>query len=64
MFVTGAMYCDFELLHPKESITVRISRDPNYEIDQVPKLSKFSSSIVLQELLSRTIANVVACRNV
>ena len=61
MFVTGAMYCDFELYHPKESITVRI---PNYEIDQVQKLIKFFSSIVLQELLSRTIANVVACRNV
>eukprot|EP00795_Rhopilema_esculentum_P010160 gene10160-18827_t len=64
MFVTGAEYCDFEVFLPKESLTVRIPRNPQYEIKQVPKLVHFFKSIVLPELFSGTIENVVACRNV
>ena len=62
MFVACAMYCDFEVFLLKESITIRISRDPNYEINQVPKLIKFFTSILLPELFSGTIANMVECR--
>ena len=64
MFVTGAMYCDFEVFLPKESITIRISKDPNYEINQVPKLIKFFNSIVLPESFSGKIANMVECRHI
>ena len=65
MFVTGAMSCDFEVFLPKdESITIRISRDPTYEINQVPKLTKFFNSIALPELLSGIIANMVDCRHI
>ena len=45
-------------------MTIRISRDPSYEINQVPKLVEFFNSILLPELFSGTMANVVACRNI
>jgi len=64
MFVTGAKYCDFEVFLPKESVTVRIYRDLSFEIKQIPKLIKYFESIVLPELFSGTIKNLVACRNV
>ena len=37
MFVTGRLYCDFEVLLVKESVTIRISKDFNYKDDVVPK---------------------------
>ena len=63
MFVTGSMYCDFEVFLSKQSITVRSAKDPNYEIKQAPKPAKYFDSIVLPGLFPGKIANVVACRN-
>ena len=37
VFVTGRLYCDFEVLLVKESVTIRISKDFNYKDDVVPK---------------------------
>ena len=33
MFVTGRLYCDFEDFLVKESVTIRIMKDGNYEND-------------------------------
>ena len=41
MFVTGRLYGDFEVFLVKESVTIRIMKDVNYENDVVPKLSCF-----------------------
>ena len=38
MFVTGRLHCNFEGFLVKESVTIRIMKEFNYENDVVPKL--------------------------
>ena len=50
MFVTGRLYGDFEVFLVKESVTIRIMKDVNYENDVVPKLSCFYDLLFLSFL--------------
>ncbi|XP_065068875.1 uncharacterized protein LOC135694115 [Rhopilema esculentum] len=62
MFTTGANYCDFELFLPKQSITLRILKDPAYVVDCVPKLTRFFNLIILPELFSFEIKLETECK--
>ena len=46
MFVTFGLCCDFEVSLVKESVTIRIMKDVNYENDVVPKLSYFYDEVI------------------
>ena len=37
VFLTGRLYCDFEFFLVKESVTIKIIKDFNYENDVVSK---------------------------
>ena len=52
MFVTGRLYCDFEVFLVKESITIKITKDFNYENDVVPKRSYFYDDAVVPQLFT------------
>ena len=68
MFVTGRLYCDFEVLVKllvdlvKESVTVRIMKDLNYENDVVPKLSYFYDEVIVPELFTKNIKIERTCK--
>ena len=62
MFITGANYCDFELFLPKQSIALRILKDPAYVVDGVPKLTTFFNLIILPELFSYEIKLETECK--
>ena len=47
MFVTGRLCCDFEVFLVKESVTIRITKDLDYESDVVPKLSYFYDEVII-----------------
>ena len=53
MFVTDRLYCDFEVLLVKESVTIKIMKDLNYENDVVPKLSCFYDEVIVPKLLQK-----------
>ena len=55
MFVTGRLYCDFEMFLVKESVTRRIMKDLNYENDVMPKLSCFYHEVIVPELFTKNI---------
>ena len=55
MFVTGRLYGDFEVFLVKESVTIRIMKDVNYENDVVPKLSYFYDEFIVPELFTKNI---------
>ena len=55
MFVTGRLYCDFEGFLVKESVTIRIMKDLNYENDVVPKLPYFYDEVIVPELFTKKI---------
>ena len=57
MFVTGRLYGDFEVFLVKESVTIRIMKDVNYENDVVPKLSYFYDEVIVPELFTKNIKN-------
>ena len=40
-FVTGILYCDFEVSLVKESVAIKIINDLHYENDVVPKRPYF-----------------------
>ena len=64
MFVTGRSYCDFEVFLVKESVTVRILKDLNYESEIVPNLFHFYDQVVVPELFTRNIKTEYTCREV
>ena len=51
MFVTGRLYCDFEVLLVKESVTIRISKDFNYKNDLCQNIFYFYDEVIAPELL-------------
>ena len=62
MFVTGRLYCDFEGFLVKESVTIRIMKDLNYENDVVPKLSYFYYEVIVPELFTKNIEIERTCK--
>ena len=62
MFVTGRLYCDFEGFLVKESVTIRIMKDLNYENDVVPKLSYFYDEVIVPELFTKNIKIERICK--
>ena len=49
MFVTGRLYCDFEVFLVKEPVTIKIMKDLNYENDDVPKLSYCYDEVIVPD---------------
>ena len=62
MFVTGRLYCDFEGFLAKESVTIRIMKDLNYENDVAPKRSYFYDELLVPELFTKFIKIERACK--
>ena len=62
MFVTGRLYCDFEGFLVKESVTIRIMKDLNYENDVAPKRSYFYDELLVPELFTKFIKIERACK--
>ena len=62
MFVTGRLYCDFEVFLVKESVIIRIMKDLNYENVVVPKLSYFYDEVIAPELFTRNIKIERTCK--
>ena len=62
MFVTCRLYCDFEAFIVKESVTIRIMTDLNYENDVVPKLSYFYDEVIFPELFIKNIKIEGICK--
>ena len=62
MFVTGILYCDFEVFLVKESVAIRIIKDLNYENDVVPKFSYFYDEVIVPELFTKNIKMERTCR--
>ena len=62
MLVTGRLYCDFEVFLVKESVTIRIMKDLNYENDVVPKRSYFYDEVIVPELLTKNIKIKRTCK--
>ena len=61
MFVTGRLYCDFEVFLVKESVTIRTMKDVNYENDVVPKRSYFYDEVIVPELFTKNIKIEKTC---
>ena len=55
MFITGRLYCDFEVFLVKESVTIKIMKELNYENDVVPKLSCLYNEVIVPELFTKNI---------
>ena len=53
MFVTGRLYYDFGVFLVKESVTIRIMKDLNYEIDVVLNLSYFYDEVIVLEVFTK-----------
>ena len=62
MFVTFGLCCDFEVSLVKESVTIRIMKDVNYENDVVPKLSYFYDEVIVPELFTKNIKIERTCK--
>ena len=62
MFVTGRLYCDFEVFLVKESVIIRIMKDLNFENVVVPKLSYFYDEVIAPELFTRNIKIERTCK--
>ena len=62
MFVTGRLYCDFEGFLVKESVTIRIMEDLNYENDVVPKRPYFYDEVIVPELFTKNFKMERACK--
>ena len=62
MFVTGILYCDFEVFLVKESVAIRIIKDLNYENDVVPKFSYFYDEVIVPELFTKNIKMERTCK--
>ena len=62
MFVTGGLHCDFEVFLVRESVTIKIMKDLNYEIDVVPKLSCFYDEVIVPKLFTKNIKIERACK--
>ena len=63
MLVTGRLHCDFEVFLVKESVTIRIMKDLNYENDVVPKLSYFYDEVIVPELFTKNIKIERTCKD-
>ena len=61
MFVTGRLYCDFEVFLVKESVSIRIRKDLQYE-NVVPKLSYFYDEVIVPELFTKNIKIERTCK--
>ena len=62
MFVTSRLYCDFEVLLVKESVTTRIMKNFNYEIDVVPKSFSFYDKVIAPEFFTKNIKSERTCK--
>ena len=62
MFVTSRLYCDFEFFLVKESVTIRIMKDLDYENYVVPKLSYFYDKVIVPELFTKNIKIWRTCK--
>ena len=63
MYITGRNYTDFFVYLQRESCTIRIQKDPNYEIVQVPKLLNFFNLYILPEMLDLKISDKFAAKS-
>ena len=64
MYITGRNYTDFVVYLQRESCTIRIQKDPNYEIVQVPKLLNFFNRYILPEMLDLKISDKFAVKSI
>ena len=62
MFVTGRLYCDFEVFLVKESITIRIFKDFSYENDVVPNCFYFYDEVIVPEFFTKNIELGRTCK--
>ena len=62
MFVTGRLYCNFKGFSVKDSVTIRIIKDVNYENDVVPNLSYFYDEVIAPVLFTKNIKIERTCK--
>ena len=62
MFVTSRLYCDFEVLLVKESVTTRIMKNFNYQINVVPIFFPFYDKVIAPELFTKNIKIERTCK--
>ena len=63
MYITGRNYTDFVVYLQRESCTIRIQKDPNYEIVQVSKLLNFFNRYILPEMFDLKISDKFAAKS-
>ena len=63
MYITGRNYTDFVVYLQRESCNIRIQKDPNYEIVQVPKLLNFFNRYILPEMFDLKISDKFAAKS-
>ena len=61
-FVTGILYCDFEVSLVKESVAIKIINDLHYENDVVPKRPYFYDEVIVPELFTKNFKMERACK--
>ena len=61
--VTGALYTDFVVYLPKESVIVRVKRDDCFANSSIPQLKQFFYDFIVPEMFTKTIYNKRVCQD-
>ena len=62
MFGTGRLYCNFKGFSVKDSFTIRIIKDVNYENVVAPNLSYFYDEVIAPLLFTKNIKIERTCK--
>ena len=63
MYVTGALYTDFVVYLPKESVIVRVKKDDCFANVSIPQLKQIFYDFIVPEMFTKTIYDKQVCQD-